>query len=77
MNTAHGAAEFGHTTDSDWRLVSSLTSCWVAVQQWRRRGRRQAELCNLSDRALTDIGIMRGEIEYVASIRGGEPRRGF
>jgi uncharacterized protein YjiS (DUF1127 family) len=77
MNTAHSAAEFGHSTDSDWRVLSSLTSCWVAFQQWRRRGRLQAELCDLSDRGLMDIGIARGEIEYVTSIRGSEPRRGF
>ena len=77
MNTAHSAAEFGHTTDSDWRLQGSLTSCWVAVQQWRRRGRLQAEMCDLSDRGLMDIGIVRGEIQYFTSIRGSEPRRGF
>jgi uncharacterized protein YjiS (DUF1127 family) len=74
MNTSHSAAEFGHTTVSDWRLQGSL---WVAVQQWRRRGRLQAELCDLSDRGLMDIGIVRGEIQYFTSIRGSEPRRGF
>ena len=77
MNTAHSAAEFGHPTVFDWRLQGSLRSCWVAVQQWRRRGRQQAELCDLSDRGLMDIGIVRGEIQYFTSIRGSEPRRGF
>ena len=63
MSTAHSAAGLGRTTDSTQRVSSLLESCLVAFQEWRKRGRLQAELCNLSDRALMDIGITRGEIE--------------
>lgn len=63
MSVVHSAAGSGHTTDSAWCVFSFLTSCWVAFQEWRSRGERQAELCNLSDAALMDIGIARGEIE--------------
>ena len=33
-----------------------------------------ATLCDLSDRELMDIGTTRGEIDYVASHRGIDPR---
>jgi uncharacterized protein YjiS (DUF1127 family) len=74
MNTAHSAAGLGQTTDSKQSVSSFLESCLVAFQEWRKRGRLQAELCNLSDRGLMDIGITRGEIDYVASNRGTDPR---
>ena len=66
MNTTYSAAGLGQTTDSTQRVSSFLRSCWVAFQEWRKRGRLQDELCNLSDRALMDIGVTRGEIEYHA-----------
>ena len=34
----------------------------------------EGELYNLSDRALTDMGITRGDIEYVASNGPGDGR---
>ena len=74
MSMVHSAAGSGHTTDSRWRVFNFLTSCWFAFQEWRRRGRLQAELCDLSDRALMDIGIARGEIEYEALISAGDTR---
>ncbi len=68
MSMAHIAAEFGHTTDAKWRVFRSLRSCWVALQKWRQRQRLEEELYTLSDRALMDIGMTRGEIEYVVSL---------
>ncbi|MBR1268466.1 DUF1127 domain-containing protein [Bradyrhizobium sp. AUGA SZCCT0222] len=65
----HSAGGLGHTTDSASRIFSSLRSCWGAFQEWRQRGRLGDELCSLSDRALMDIGMTRGEIEYVVSSR--------
>ncbi|MBR1210877.1 DUF1127 domain-containing protein [Bradyrhizobium sp. JYMT SZCCT0180] len=61
----HSAGGLGHTTDSTSRIISSLRSCWGVFREWRQRGRSEDELCSLSDRALTDIGMTRGEIEYV------------
>jgi uncharacterized protein YjiS (DUF1127 family) len=76
MSMIHGAAELGHTTDSQWRVFRSLRSCWIAFQQWRQRGRSEHELYKLSDRALMDIGMTRGEIEYAAANGPGD-RRGL
>ncbi|MBR1223883.1 MULTISPECIES: DUF1127 domain-containing protein [unclassified Bradyrhizobium] len=72
----HSAGGLGHTADSTSRIFSALRSCWGAFQEWRQRGRSQDELCSLSDRALMDIGMTRGEIEYVVSSRSfdGEER---
>jgi uncharacterized protein YjiS (DUF1127 family) len=74
MSMIHSAAGLGYTSDSRWRVVSFLTSCWVVFQEWRSRRGRLAELCDLNDRALMDIGIARGEIEYKILISRGDPR---
>jgi uncharacterized protein YjiS (DUF1127 family) len=48
--------------------------CWDAYQERRHRHRIQTSLLDLSDRELQDIGISRGEVDYVASNRGIDPR---
>lgn len=59
------------------RLGLTLFSrCRDALREWRKRGRMRAELDGLSDRELLDIGIARGEIDYVASNRI-DPRSAF
>ena len=63
MNTTFSAAGLRQATASTQCVSSFLRSCWVAFQGWRQREGLQDELCNLSDRALTDIGVTRGEIE--------------
>jgi uncharacterized protein YjiS (DUF1127 family) len=54
--------------------LTFLKSSWGALQEWRKRQRLRATLYDLSDRELMDIGITRGEIDYVASNRGIDPR---
>lgn len=49
--------------------LTLFARCRDALRGWRKRGRMQAELDGLSDRELLDIGIARGEIDYVASNR--------
>lgn len=39
----------------------------VGLADWRQRNRAYAELAQLDDRALADIGITRSEIPYVLS----------
>jgi uncharacterized protein YjiS (DUF1127 family) len=39
-----------------------------------KRERLRTQLCRLTDSELADIGITRGEIDYVASHRGVDPR---
>ena len=63
MNTAHAAAGLEQATALPESVSGFFNRCCVAFQEWRQRGRSQAELCSLSDRGLMDIGVTRGEIE--------------
>jgi uncharacterized protein YjiS (DUF1127 family) len=74
MYTALGAAELKRATKPTQRVSNFLGSCWGAFQQWRKRDRLRTELYGLNDRELMDIGTTRGEIDYVASHRGIDPR---
>jgi uncharacterized protein YjiS (DUF1127 family) len=74
MNTAHGATVLGQATRSKRRVSSFLMKCWAAFQERRKRERLRADLSNLSDFELNDIGITRGEIDHVASNRSIDPR---
>jgi uncharacterized protein YjiS (DUF1127 family) len=48
---------------------------WLAAfHEWRQRNRVRADLHGLSDRELMDMGIGRGEVDYVASNRSFDPR---
>ena len=66
--------------DQDGRAVSTrrvsgfFRRYWAAFQDKRKRRRLRATLYDLSDRELMDIGTTRGEIDYVASNRGIDPR---
>jgi uncharacterized protein YjiS (DUF1127 family) len=73
MYTTHGSAEVGQTTASTRAVSNFLRNCWDSFQQRRKRDRLRAELCGLNDYALTDIGITRGEIDYVLD-RPRDPR---
>jgi uncharacterized protein YjiS (DUF1127 family) len=56
----------GLTAASAWSLLSLLKRYWRAFQQQRQRERLRASLHHLSDRELMDIGVTRGEIDYIA-----------
>jgi uncharacterized protein YjiS (DUF1127 family) len=73
MSTIHGTTELGPAT-ARRQVYSPLETYWNAFQEWRKRQRLLANLCDLSDRELMDIGITRGEIDYVALHRGSDPR---
>lgn len=55
-------------------VLSVFKGFWGAVQEWRKWERLRADLGSLSDQELMDIGISRGEIDYVASNRDADPR---
>jgi uncharacterized protein YjiS (DUF1127 family) len=74
MSTTYGATGLGQTAGSTRRVSSLLKRYWGAFQERRVRQRLRANLCDLSDRELMDIGTTRGEIDYVASNRGIDPR---
>jgi uncharacterized protein YjiS (DUF1127 family) len=74
MSTTYGEAGLGQTAASTRRPSSFFKKYWGAFQERRKRQRLIANLCDLSDRELMDIGTTRSEIDYVASHRGGDPR---
>lgn len=47
---------------------------WGAFQERRKLQKLRTKLCDLNDRELRDIGIARGEVDYVASSRSIDPR---
>ncbi|QHO74238.1 hypothetical protein ACH79_17975 [Bradyrhizobium sp. CCBAU 051011] len=68
MSTIQGSTELGPAT-AKRQFYSPLEAYWNAFQAWRKRGKLRTELCRLTDSELADIGITRGEIDYVASNR--------
>ncbi len=74
MNTTFRTTGLAQTTGSRRRAFSLFRSYWGAFQEWRDGERLRADLCGLNDRELQDIGITRGEVDYVASNRSIDPR---
>jgi uncharacterized protein YjiS (DUF1127 family) len=74
MSTIYSAAEWSRRLASARRVVNFLETYWDAFQEWRQRERLRGDLFDLNDRELMDIGISRGEIDYVASNRRIDPR---
>ena len=69
MSTTYGATGLGQTAALTRRVSSFFKRYWDAFQERRKRQRERAELYRLNDWGLTDIGMTRGEIEYVVSNR--------
>ena len=74
MNTTFSTTGLAQTTGSTRRVSSLFWRYWGAFQEQRKRQRLRGTLCDLNDRELQDIGIARGEIDYVASNRSIDPR---
>jgi uncharacterized protein YjiS (DUF1127 family) len=47
---------------------SSLDSLGTAFRQWRLRQRTREELSWLTERELSDIGVARGDIRWLAGL---------
>ena len=73
MSTTYGATGPGLAAAPTRRVSSFFKRYWGAFQERRKerckRQRQRAELYRLNDRELMDIGMTRGEIEYVVSNR--------
>ena len=69
------ATELGQSIALTSHVIRLFKAYWDAFQETRKRERARADLDNLNDRELRDIGITRGEIDYVASNRSIDPRR--
>ena len=74
MNTTFSTTGLAQTTGSTRRVFSLFRRYRGAFQEWRKRERLRADLCGLNDRELQDIGIARGEVDYVASNSSIDPR---
>jgi uncharacterized protein YjiS (DUF1127 family) len=74
MSTTFSEIELGRAAATTQHVSSFFKKYWHAFQERRERQRVRATLCDLSDWELKDIGIARGEIDYVASNRGIDPR---
>jgi uncharacterized protein YjiS (DUF1127 family) len=72
MSTIQGSTELGPAT-AKRQVYSPLEAYWYAFQAWRKREKLRTELCRLTDSELEDIGITRGEIDYVVSNRSISP----
>lgn len=73
MSTIRGITELGPVT-ARRQAYSPLEPYWDAFQEWRKRRRLLADLRDLSDRELMDIGIARSEIDYLTSHPYCDPR---
>jgi uncharacterized protein YjiS (DUF1127 family) len=74
MSTMHSTTWLEQTSISTRSVSSFIWKYWNAFQGRREREKLRAAMSDLSDRELTDIGTTRGEIDYVASHRGIDPR---
>ena len=73
MNTTFRTMGLAQTTGSTRAVFSLFRRYWGAFKERRKerrkRQRERAELYRLNDLELMDIGMTRGEIEYVVSNR--------
>ena len=74
MSTTHGTTWLERTSVSTRHVAGFIWKYWDAFQERRERQKLRATLSDLSDRELMDIGTTRGEIGYIASQRGIDPR---
>ena len=56
-------------------ILGLLARYWRALQDWRWRQGPHIALQDLSDRELMDIGLTRGEVEYISPERAIERLR--
>lgn len=73
MSSTHGTTWLERTSGSTRHVSSFIWKYWDAFRERRERQKLRAILSSLSDTELMDIGITRGEIDYVASHRANDP----
>lgn len=74
MDAPYNAVAPKHTIAPARPRLTVFTRCCAALLDWQERVLLRERLCDLSDRELRDIGITRGEIDYVAANRSIDPR---
>ncbi|MGY4474186.1 DUF1127 domain-containing protein [Bradyrhizobium sp. USDA 3364] len=68
------ATELGRTTASTPQISNLIWRSWTALRAYQEGQRLRRSLSRLSDWELQDMGISRGEIDYVADNRSIDPR---
>ena len=74
MSLTHGTTWLERRSVSTRQVSSFIWIYWDAFRQRVEREKLRATLSNLSETELMDIGIRRGEIDYVAAHRAIDPR---
>ena len=74
MTTIFDALVLGQSAAPKLWLWSLFRRYWDASWERRQRQKLRVALSDLSDRELIDIGATRGEIDYVVSNPGLDPR---
>jgi len=75
MTMTHIATGVERTAAPKFPIFSLLEMYWSAFQAWRERARARAMLHAMSDRQLRDIGLTRGEIDFVVAASARERMR--
>ena len=65
----------GRLAASTRSILNSLKSYWRAFQERRERERLRVSLHDLTERELMDIGLTRGDIDYIVAHRAIERLR--
>jgi uncharacterized protein YjiS (DUF1127 family) len=74
MDAIYNLVELTQTMGSARLALTFFRRYWGTLLEWRERSRLRARLYDLSDRELRDIGVTRGEVEYVAANRSKDVR---
>lgn len=74
MNTTYNAIGWRKTIAPLRFGWTAFRSYWAALLDWREREKLRANLYDLSDRELHDIGIARDQIDYFVSNGFIDPR---
>ena len=72
MSTINGTTKLGPAT-AKRQYYSPLEAYWDIFWEWRKRERLRTELRRLTDDELMDIGLTRGEIDYIVSNQLTDP----
>jgi uncharacterized protein YjiS (DUF1127 family) len=67
LHTSHGLPRRRRQHDAVAALEDATRWVFASFGEWRQRSRERAELAALDDRSLADIGLTRGDAEFLAN----------
>jgi uncharacterized protein YjiS (DUF1127 family) len=63
----HGSRSRFHRHPARDALSDATDWVFATLREWRRRSRERGELATLDDRMLQDIGLTRGDAEFLVN----------